>query len=106
MSVIKSRSHNDEPVTEEVLKRAIEKGRIRLKQTSRNQREGRYVGKCDGGHVRKRSFIGPPAAWLAFDVWSERANNVPYPSRRRRDYVDKPAIARLQAHVRARLAAP
>lgn len=64
---------------------------------SRNQREGRYVGKCDGGHVRVRGFVGPPAAWLAFDLWSERANNVPYPARRRRDYVDKPTIARLMS---------
>lgn len=68
---------------------------------SRNAREGRYLGKCAGAHVRWCEHAGPPAAFAAYSHWMDRENTMPpREARRRRHYVDKTAIARLQAHVR------
>lgn len=166
MKTIKARRRRDEPVTDEVLQRAIQKGCLRVRQTwkgytgtieddgetwfgklrgikdlvtyeadsaldlnmafraavdnylstcrmlghepqrpaeSRNGREGRYVGRCASVHVRWSEHAGPPIAFEAYSHWMDRENRMPPEARRRRPYISKAALARLQAHVHATL---
>lgn len=67
--------------------------------TSRNAREGRYVGRCAGVHVRWHEHAGPPVAFEAYSHWMDRENAMPREARRCRPYISKAAVARLQARV-------
>lgn len=76
--------------------------------SSRNQLEGRYVGACQGKHVRRREPVPPMTVgnailfpeclpWvdssLAWVTFAERTGTVPLPHRPR--YISKSALAQL-----------
>jgi hypothetical protein len=86
MKTIKARSRYDEPVTEAVLLRAVARGLAHIRMTSRNRREGRYVGRWQGKAVRSTHFLfrrlGADAE-VAWTVMSTRAK-MPLPVRRPR----------------------
>lgn len=73
--------------SDEIMARALHTVSVmRLGSTSRNQREGRYVGVWNGRHLRTRRpifIVGRPDADVAWALASQRAGRpLAYPERR------------------------